>query len=95
VCCWNTSTQRRVVLNIIKPAMQSYTQLQHKTTYKIFLIIHKYFILGVKQCWPNQSLASCHVVYTDPDIRLVLIKIIMILNNFVGKQMFPWAPKGR
>jgi len=62
VCCRNTSTQSRVVLNIINSAMQIYTQLQHKPPYTIFLIIHKYFILGVKQCWTNQSSASCHVL---------------------------------
>ena len=53
VCCRDTSIQIRVVLNIINSAMQSYTQLQNKTPYKIFLIIHKYFFLNVKQCWPN------------------------------------------
>ena len=67
VCCRNTSTQSRVVLNIINSAMQSYTQLQRKTPYKIYLIIHKYFIPNVKHCWPNQSSASCHVLYKDPE----------------------------
>jgi len=94
VCCRNTSTQRSVVLNIITFAMHSYTQLQHKTPYTIFLIIHKYFILGVKQCWPKQSLASCHILYKDPDTWPVLFKIIMFLNNFAVKQTFQCTPRG-
>jgi len=95
VCCRNTSTEKRVVLNIIKPAMQSYTQLQHKTPYQIFLIIHKYFILGVKQCWSNQFSASCHILYKDPATQPVLFKIFMILNNFAVKHIFHGAPKDR
>jgi len=82
-------------LNIIKSAMKSYTQLQHKLPYTISLVIHKYFIVDVKQCWPNQSLASCHIIYKDPDTWPVLIKVIMTLNNFAVKQMLHCAPRGR
>ena len=95
VCCRNTSTQRRVVLNVIKSAMQSYTQLLHELPYIISLVIHKYFIIDVKQCWPNQNLASCLILYKDPDTWPVLIKIIMTLNNFVVKQMLHCASRGR
>jgi len=81
-------------LNIINSAKQSYTQLQHKTPYTIFPIIHKYFILNIKQCWPNQSLVSCHVLYKDPDTWPVVINLILILNNFAVNQLIHCAPKG-
>ena len=88
VCRWNTSTQPRVVLNIINPAMQSYTQLQTQNTLHSNSTYWKYFIFGVKQCWPNQSSVSCHVLYKDTDTWPVLIKGFMIVNNFEVKQMF-------
>jgi len=78
-----------------KSAMQSYTQLQHKTPYTIFLIIHKYFIINVKCYWPNPSSATCHVLYKDPDTWPVSINFNMIVNNFAVKQLIHCTPKGR
>jgi len=95
VCCRNTSTQSRLVLNIINSAMQSCTQLQHKTPYTIFFIIHKYFIINIKHCWPSQSSATCHVLYKEPDTWRVSINLMLIVNNFAVKQLNHCTPKGR
>jgi hypothetical protein len=42
ICCRNTSTKNRMVLNVINSRIQNYTQFHYKSYNKLFLLIHIY-----------------------------------------------------